>query len=147
MDRSTLLGLSDLVSFLVSGTKSTGSTVSVAKLRVCDFNTDYLIGVGPTAGALIAWGFYKIIKVLEYEMANPGRSFFVSWVAAQILIILQVKNLLAKKRLRRKPLMSLLTLRQGKRLCKRRCTHRRGRWEPDPMRRAGMNRNERHREC
>ncbi len=31
------------------------------------------IGVGPSAGAIIAVGFYKFIKVLEYEMANPGQ--------------------------------------------------------------------------
>lgn len=35
-----------------------------------------MIGVGPTAGALIAWAFYKVIKMLEYEMANPGAYFF-----------------------------------------------------------------------
>ena len=29
-------------------------------------------GVGPTIGSLIAVVFYKFIKMLEYEMANPG---------------------------------------------------------------------------
>ena len=24
-------------------------------------------------GAILAWGFYRIIKMLEYEMANPGQ--------------------------------------------------------------------------
>lgn len=31
------------------------------------------IGVGPMIGALIAVFFYKFIKMLEYEMANPGQ--------------------------------------------------------------------------
>lgn len=30
-------------------------------------------GVGPISGAILAWGFYKFIKMLEYEMANPGQ--------------------------------------------------------------------------
>ena len=30
------------------------------------------VGVGPFVGALIAVIFYKFIKTLEYEMANPG---------------------------------------------------------------------------
>ena len=32
-----------------------------------------MIGVGPMIGALIAVFFYKFIKMLEYEMANPGQ--------------------------------------------------------------------------
>lgn len=32
-------------------------------------------GVGPLLGALIAVGFYRLIKVLEYETANPGQDF------------------------------------------------------------------------
>ena len=30
-------------------------------------------GVGPATGAVIAVIFYKFIKTLEYEMANPGQ--------------------------------------------------------------------------
>lgn len=30
-------------------------------------------GIGPGAGALVAVFFYKFIKMLEYEMANPGQ--------------------------------------------------------------------------
>lgn len=30
-------------------------------------------GVGPIAGGVVAWAFYKFIKMLEYEMANPGQ--------------------------------------------------------------------------
>lgn len=29
--------------------------------------------VGPILGALLATGFYKFIKMLEYETANPGQ--------------------------------------------------------------------------
>lgn len=31
------------------------------------------IGVGPFLGTCIAVFFYKFIKMLEYEMANPGQ--------------------------------------------------------------------------
>jgi len=31
------------------------------------------IGVGPILGSLIAVFFYRFIKMLEYEMANPGQ--------------------------------------------------------------------------
>jgi len=30
-------------------------------------------GLGPALGALLAVLFYKFIKILEYEMANPGQ--------------------------------------------------------------------------
>lgn len=32
-----------------------------------------MAGVGPCAGACLAWAFYRVIKMLEYEMANPGQ--------------------------------------------------------------------------
>lgn len=32
-----------------------------------------LIGLGPAIGAIAAFMFYKFIKILEYEMANPGQ--------------------------------------------------------------------------
>jgi aquaporin related protein len=32
-----------------------------------------LKGIGPGLGCLIAVAFYKLIKLLEYEMANPGQ--------------------------------------------------------------------------
>ena len=31
--------------------------------------------VGPLLGSLLAAGFYKLIKMLEYETANPGQDF------------------------------------------------------------------------
>lgn len=31
------------------------------------------LGVGPLLGTVIAVFFYKFIKMLEYEMANPGQ--------------------------------------------------------------------------
>lgn len=35
--------------------------------------TDTLAGLGPGIGAVAAVLFYKFIKVLEYEVANPGQ--------------------------------------------------------------------------
>ena len=35
--------------------------------------SDKVSGVGPLLGAAIAAGFYKFIKMLEYETANPGQ--------------------------------------------------------------------------
>lgn len=29
--------------------------------------------MGPAAGAIGAFAFYQFIKILEYEMANPGQ--------------------------------------------------------------------------
>lgn len=33
----------------------------------------WIYWVGPILGSLIAAGFYKFVKVLEYETANPGQ--------------------------------------------------------------------------
>ncbi|KAF2162847.1 hypothetical protein M409DRAFT_26703 [Zasmidium cellare ATCC 36951] len=33
----------------------------------------WIYWVGPVGGAVLAWAFYKFIKMLEYEMANPGQ--------------------------------------------------------------------------
>ena len=56
-----------------SSTKSTGFTVS-SHLSLAQSNrTDFDAGVGPAAGAVIAVVFYKMIKILEYEVANPGQ--------------------------------------------------------------------------
>lgn len=76
---STPLVLLDLVLSLACGTMSTGFTVSWKDPPRTHEHVLTLLcetGVGPTAGALIAWGFYKIIKMLEYEMANPGEYFY-----------------------------------------------------------------------
>ena len=38
------------------------------------FDTEHWIyWVGPAAGAIIAVVFYQFIKILEYEVANPGQ--------------------------------------------------------------------------
>ena len=37
------------------------------------FQLTHVSGVGPAAGAIAAVGFYKFIKMLEYEIANPGQ--------------------------------------------------------------------------
>ncbi|KAK6425420.1 hypothetical protein LTR81_002103 [Elasticomyces elasticus] len=36
-------------------------------------NEHWIYWVGPAAGAIVAVAFYKFIKILEYEMANPGQ--------------------------------------------------------------------------
>ena len=33
----------------------------------------WIYWVGPALGAVIAVGFYQFIKMLEYEVANPGQ--------------------------------------------------------------------------
>ncbi|SMY23101.1 unnamed protein product [Zymoseptoria tritici ST99CH_1A5] len=33
----------------------------------------WIYWLGPACGAVLAWGFYRVIKMLEYEMANPGQ--------------------------------------------------------------------------
>jgi aquaporin related protein len=39
-----------------------------------DFTSDHWIyWVGPFVGSVLAVGFYQLMKVLEYEMANPGQ--------------------------------------------------------------------------
>ncbi|KAI5244063.1 aquaporin [Aureobasidium subglaciale] len=35
--------------------------------------TDWIYWVGPVLGSIVAAGFYKFIKILEYETANPGQ--------------------------------------------------------------------------
>ena len=35
----------------------------------------WLYWVGPALGALLAVGFYRFVKILEYETANPGQDF------------------------------------------------------------------------
>ncbi|EME45449.1 hypothetical protein DOTSEDRAFT_170860 [Dothistroma septosporum NZE10] len=42
----------------------------------------WIYWVGPTLGAILAWGFYRFIKMLEYEMANPGQEASSSEEAA-----------------------------------------------------------------
>ena len=38
-------------------------------------NEHWIYWVGPALGALCAVGFYRLIKMLEYETANPGADF------------------------------------------------------------------------
>ena len=38
-----------------------------------DSYTDCRAGLGPAVGAVIAVVFYRFIKILEYEVANPGQ--------------------------------------------------------------------------
>ncbi|KAI9697070.1 MAG: hypothetical protein M1836_005032 [Candelina mexicana] len=72
------IGLALFVAELV-GVYYTGGSLNPARsFGPCvvqkSFNTEHWIyWVGPFAGAVIAVGFYKFIKVLEYEMANPGQ--------------------------------------------------------------------------
>jgi len=43
----------------------------------------WIYWVGPGAGAVLAVGFYRFIKILEYEMANPGQDKASEEEAAQ----------------------------------------------------------------
>ena len=40
-----------------------------------DSNLPQIYWIGPLLGSLLAAGFYKLIKGLEYETANPGQDF------------------------------------------------------------------------
>ncbi|KAL8835053.1 MAG: hypothetical protein Q9170_003482 [Blastenia crenularia] len=39
------------------------------------YHYHWIYWIGPILGALLASGFYKFIKMLEYETANPGQDF------------------------------------------------------------------------
>ena len=59
----------------------TGGSVNPARsfgpcVAVHNFGSAHWIyWVGPILGSLVASGFYKFIKALEYETANPGQDF------------------------------------------------------------------------
>ncbi|KAK8068804.1 aquaporin-like protein [Apiospora phragmitis] len=72
------IGLALFVAELV-GVYYTGGSLNPARsLGPCivtgEFDQEHWVyWVGPGIGALIAIGFYQFIKMLEYEMANPGQ--------------------------------------------------------------------------
>ena len=72
------IGLALFVAELV-GVYYTGGSLNPARsLGPCivtnKYDTEHWIyWVGPGIGSLLAIGFYKFIKMLEYEMANPGQ--------------------------------------------------------------------------
>jgi hypothetical protein len=39
------------------------------------WHLDWIYWLGPLLGSVLAVGFYKFIKALEYETANPGQDF------------------------------------------------------------------------
>ncbi|KAI9685506.1 MAG: hypothetical protein M1822_004364 [Bathelium mastoideum] len=72
------IGLALFIALLV-GIFYTGGSLNPARsfgpcVVVRRFDKEHWIyWVGPLLGVFIAVGFYKLIKVLEYEMANPGQ--------------------------------------------------------------------------
>ncbi|CAI6339468.1 unnamed protein product [Periconia digitata] len=72
------IGLALFVAELV-GVYYTGGSLNPARsLGPCIVTNKYdsehwIYWVGPGLGSLLAVGFYKFIKMLEYEMANPGQ--------------------------------------------------------------------------
>ncbi|KAK6391161.1 hypothetical protein LTR65_004620 [Meristemomyces frigidus] len=72
------IGLALFVAELV-GVYYTGGSLNPARsFGPCvvsgKFDSEHWIyWVGPAAGAVIAVAFYKVIKILEYEVANPGQ--------------------------------------------------------------------------
>ncbi|MCJ1390983.1 hypothetical protein MMC18_003844 [Xylographa bjoerkii] len=74
------IGLSLFIAEL-TGVYYTGGSVNPARsfgpcVAVHDFGPNHWIyWVGPILGSLVASGFYKFIKALEYETANPGQDF------------------------------------------------------------------------
>jgi len=47
-------------------------------------NREIIVGVGPALGALVAAGFYKFIKILEYESANPDQDVDETAMTAEL---------------------------------------------------------------
>lgn len=74
------IGLSLFIAEL-SGVYYTGGSLNPARsLGPCVVvhtfeNYHWIYWIGPLLGSLLASGFYKFIKVLEYETANPGQDF------------------------------------------------------------------------
>ncbi|KAK0277891.1 hypothetical protein LTR35_009727 [Friedmanniomyces endolithicus] len=72
------IGLALFVAELV-GVYYTGGSLNPARsfgpcVVTGKFDSEHWIyWVGPAAGAIVAVAFYKFIKILEYEMANPGQ--------------------------------------------------------------------------
>ena len=74
------IGLSLFIAEL-SGVYYTGGSLNPARsfgpcVVVHTFeNYHWIYWIGPLLGSLLASGFYKFIKMLEYETANPGQDF------------------------------------------------------------------------
>ena len=74
------IGLSLFIAEL-SGVYYTGGSLNPARsfgpcVVVHTFeNYHWIYWIGPLLGSLLAAGFYKFIKMLEYETANPGQDF------------------------------------------------------------------------
>jgi len=73
------IGLSLFVSEL-SGVYYTGGSLNPARsfgpAVVTQFHREHWIyWLGPALGALLAWGFYEMMKYAEYQTANPGQDF------------------------------------------------------------------------
>lgn len=74
------IGLSLFIAEL-SGVYYTGGSLNPARsfgpcvvVRIFE-DYHWIYWVGPLLGSLLASGFYKFIKMLEYETANPGQDF------------------------------------------------------------------------
>ncbi|KAI9055798.1 hypothetical protein LZ554_000738 [Drepanopeziza brunnea f. sp. 'monogermtubi'] len=72
------IGLALFISELVAVYYTGGSLNPARSFAPCavthDFDTEHWIyWVGPLIGTLLAVGFYKLNKILEYEMVNPGQ--------------------------------------------------------------------------
>ena len=77
MNRPIGIGLALFIAELV-GVYYTGGSLNPARsfgpAALTGVWTDqWVYWVGPPIGALIAVVFYKLIKILEYEIANPGQ--------------------------------------------------------------------------
>ncbi|EME86968.1 uncharacterized protein MYCFIDRAFT_120962, partial [Pseudocercospora fijiensis CIRAD86] len=74
------IGLSLFIAHL-SGVYFTGASLNPARsfgpcVALRSFpGYHWLYWVGPALGALVAVGFYRFVKILEYETANPGQDF------------------------------------------------------------------------
>ncbi len=78
---STTFGTSALPTSLTSrsGIPYTGGSLNPARsFGPCVANASFehyhwIYWIGPLLGSLLATGFYKLVKLLEYETVNPGQ--------------------------------------------------------------------------
>jgi aquaporin related protein len=74
------IGLALFVAELVGVFFTGGSLNPTRSFGPCVVTRDfpgyhYIYWFGPLMGTLLAWGMYKVVKLVEYQTVNPGQDF------------------------------------------------------------------------